>query len=144
MRKSLTLLIFLSLLAPAGALAGSPAFDAAVQQFKARRYSAAVAGFQAALRANPTDAASHYYMALCYQSMNQMAQARQEYQWVITRGNNAQLRSFATSGISQLGKYQTSYSGYAPQTPSGRTVPAPGVVPHVSGRLKVLEFYADW
>ena len=140
MRKSITLVLSLSMLAPA-AFAGSPLYDQAVQQFKARHYSAAVAGFQAALRANPADASSHYYIALCYQSMNQFALARNEYQWVISKGNNPQLRGFASSGISQLGRYQTSYGGSAPLMQGG---PAVTGVPRISGRLKVIEFYADW
>ncbi len=133
--------LFLLLSQPLSVFAASPAFDQAVQQYKARRYSTALSGFQTALKSNPSDAMTHYYMALCYQGVNQMAQARQEYEWVTRSSGNAQIRSFAYAGLAQLGKYSTTF-GSSPISPRGQSSAPAG--PKISGRLKVLEFYADW
>jgi Tfp pilus assembly protein PilF len=124
--------------------ASSPVFDRAVQMYKAHQFGPALTAFQAFIRTNPSDAMSHYYMALCYQGTNQMSLARQQYEWVSTNSPNAQLRSFAAAGLGQLGKYKTTYAGAgpAPSVASASTPAVPTV--KISGRLKVIEFYTDW
>jgi hypothetical protein len=123
--------------------ASSPAFEQAVQQYKARRYSLALAGFQAVLKTNPSDVMCHYYMALCYQSMNQISQSRHEYLWVSSCSSDPKLVSFASAGLAQLSKYKTTFGSRAAGVPGGAGTGSADV-PKVTGRLKVIEFYADW
>jgi tetratricopeptide (TPR) repeat protein len=128
------------LLAPVVA-AGSAAFEQAVREYKARRYSQAISGFRTVLTASPSDAMSHYYLALCYQGTNQISQAKQEYEWVLRMSQSPQLRNFASSGLAGLSRYRTTF-GSAAADPARATPPAGAV--HIVGRLKVIEFYADW
>lgn len=141
MNRFLSLFVVLCVLQPLPAGA-SAAFDQAVQQYKLRKYSVAIAGFQSELRSNPSNALAHYYMALCYQGTNQIAQARQEYEWVAS-SNNAQLRGFASTGLANLSKYKTTYTGYSSGS-SPAAVTSGGGGPKIVGRLKVIEFYTDW
>lgn len=146
MKKLLTIISLAALLHCPAAFAGSPAFDEAVQHYKARRYAQALSGFQSILKSNPSDAMAHYYMALCFLSLNQISQARSQYEWVTNNSGNAQLIGFANTGMAQLSKYQSSFRSYTPVPPAGsHTGPAQAPAPpKISGRLKILEFYADW
>lgn len=131
-----------ALLIPYFVFAANPAFDQAVAAYKARNYHAAVLGFQNAMKSNPSDPMTHYYLALCYQGSNQIALAKQEYTWV-SSCSNAQLRSYAASGLANLSKYPSSVNGSGRTDPRS-TVAMAGGAPRISGRLKVLEFYTDW
>ena len=138
------LLIVLTVLLQTAAEAASPAFDRAVSLYKSKQYAQALTSFQSAAKSNPSDAMTHYYMALCYQSMNQMTQARQEYE-LVASGNNPQLRTYAASGLAQLGKYKPTFGGSSPRLPRPGALASASVGgARPSGRLKVLEFYADW
>lgn len=144
MKKLLQLMLILTSMAPQGALASNPAFDQAVQNYKARQYTQALVGFQTVLKANPMDTASHYYLALCYQGMNQISLAKQQFEWV-AGSKDPQLRAYAASGLAQLQKFPTSRVGTivaAPTRLASRN--GAGAAPHLSGRLKVIEFYTDW
>ncbi len=140
-RKQPAILLILLAAQPLAALASSPVFEQAVQQYKARHYSSAIAGFQAVLKSNPSDQMSHYYMALCYQGVNQISQARQEYEWVTRSGGNPQIRNYAFAGLSNLGKYSPTFGRSQVSSPAQSFS---GAGPKLSGRLKVLEFYTDW
>jgi hypothetical protein len=129
-------------LCPAGVWAASPLVEQAIQKYKARQYAAALAGFQSALKTSPTDPGIHYYMALCYLSMNQISLARQQYEWVVTNGTNRQLTAFASAGLAQLSKYQPTFGTNRPVTTAASG--AGGGARRYQGRLKILEFYADW
>jgi tetratricopeptide (TPR) repeat protein len=70
------------------ALAAPPAaFRDGVQAYNTRNYRLALTKFQQAAQVAPTDAASHYYMGLCYQGMNQYTLAQQQFQWVAVYGH---------------------------------------------------------
>lgn len=143
MKKLLQLLLIVALVAPQGSMAGNPAFEQAVQLYKSRQYASALAGFQAVLKTYPRDASTHYYMALCYQGMNQVSLARQQYEWVAA-SNDPTLRSFASSGLAQLQKFPSTYSGAIAAAPTNLASRIASAAPRVNGRLKVIEFYTDW
>lgn len=165
------MLAFVAMLSFAPISLASPAdYKQAITDFQGKKYSQALAGFQAASRVNPNDPACHYYMALCYQYMNQVGQATAEYQWVATKSRDAILRAQAQSGLAQLSRYGSvrnvqagsaamaspASSGrplYSPE--SGRPMNAPMGAPKLSamdndggsfagGRLKVIEFKTKW
>lgn len=125
----------------------SPAFDQAVADYKARRYSAALTGFQTIAAKSPTDALSHYYMALCYQGMNQISLAKGQYEWVTANTRDPALLSYAQTGLATLSKFPTSFAGSSTPAPAAGRATSPiaaGGGPKVTGRLKVLEFSTDW
>lgn len=136
-------------------------FDQAIADYKAHRYSQAIAAFQTISSKYPGDAKSHYYMGLCYQGLNQMTLAKQHYQWVVAYSKDASLKSYSQSALAQLGRYPTSVAGSptvsSSSSSAGRSgsVPAlgnllagmPGVAgaaPKISGRLKVIDFSTSW
>ncbi len=128
------------------AFAGSTGFEQAVQNYKARKFPQALAGFRNELRSRPSDPMTHYYMALCYQGMNQISLAKQEYQ-IVMAGNDPRLKNYAASGLTQLGQYKSTYSGYSGSSSKSTLASASGssgAAPKIVGRLKVLEFYTDW
>lgn len=65
---------------PASNQAGNPAeYDQAVKDYKARKYAAALVNLKKLHETNKCSDMSHYFMALCYQCMNQMSAAYSEY-----------------------------------------------------------------
>jgi hypothetical protein len=139
----------LVLTAPVG-LSAPAGYDQGVQAYKSRQYNVALGFFSNAARSAPADPAVHYYMGLCYQGMNQMTLAKQQYEWVAGYGSNAQLRSQAQAALGQLSKYSTSYAGSSSSPVvamagshggGGQSAPSG---PKLSGRLQILEFYTDW
>lgn len=135
------------------AFAADPAFQQALSDFQSRKFSAALTGFQKVATANRSDILSHYYMALCYQSTNQLALASREYQWVATYSKDPALKAKAQAGATQLSKYSTASSGAASGSGSksepflGMTAEGTPVLrksEFASGRLKVTEFYTQW
>lgn len=129
----------------------SPAssFDDGIRLYQSRQYSAALNRFANASRCAPSNATIHYYMGLCYQSTNQMSLAKQQYEWVSAyAGNDRSLQNKARTALSQLSKYQPTWSsGNSPtQTEAagnGTKNPESTTKPRIAGRLKVIEFYSD-
>ncbi len=123
-------------------------FESGVQAYKARQYSVAMNHFNAAAATSPNDVTLHYYMGLCYQGMNQIALAKQQYEWVAASGGNSVIANNARTALQQL----SAYRGGA--QPTGRSTAGtvggeqPTLLasagPKASGRLKVIEFYTDW
>lgn len=132
----------LSFLVPLTAQAAPAGFDEGVKAYNARQHSIALGRFQQAARVAPTDAMTHYYMGLCYQGLTQFTPAKQQYEYVYATSNNNALRASCSSAMASLSRFQSQKitgSGYpSAAAPGGR-----GAV-RVSGRLKVIEFYADW
>lgn len=124
MSKSSTLNTILSITLAAciisPAMAAPGAFNQAVANYKARKYLKALQGFQQVAKKYPTDAQTQYYMALCYQGMNQVALAKQHYAWVAQSSRNPALRSQAALALSQLDRYAAvrSYTGSAASAPA--------------------------
>jgi thioredoxin-like negative regulator of GroEL len=137
-----------------GASAAPPGYAQAQSEFQAKHYAQALNGFQTVSRANPTDANSHYYMALCYQYMNQVAQATKEYQWVATYSRDARLKAQAQAGLAQMGRYQSARSTQVASASVGSSSASGGSSasamqsskpsPYSRGKLKVIEFNTTW
>lgn len=129
------------------AVGAAPAgFDDGVKAYNARQYANALARFQQAARVAPTDPLTHYYMGLSYQGLNQFSLAKQQYEYVYATSKNNGLRASCSAALASLSRYQSQKitgSGYAIASASaGRAGGGGGV--RASGRLKVIEFYADW
>lgn len=99
------------LLAPAKSTAAKGnAFKEANELIKQRKYSEALGVLSTV---QPQTELWHYYTALCYQYLNQMAKAKSEYMWVYSNGKNPQLKANAAIAYTQISQYQArrTYSG---------------------------------
>jgi len=77
-------------------------FDAAVSVYNGHQYARALALFQTICKSSPSDASTHYYLGLCYQSLSQQSAAQQEYNWVYTHSTDDTLRYYAYQAMQQL------------------------------------------
>jgi thioredoxin-like negative regulator of GroEL len=77
-----------------------------VQLYKNGKYGPALQIFEAMAKKQPTNALTHYYIALCCQGMNQTARATQEYQWVVNNSKGA-LKGAAQKGLDSVSRYQS-------------------------------------
>ncbi|HEY9760602.1 MAG TPA: thioredoxin domain-containing protein [Oculatellaceae cyanobacterium] len=83
------------------ATAASPLFDKGVAHYKAGQYKDAVGEFKQVTASYPTNALSHYYLALCYQALGNRAEARQEFTLTSQYGD-ASLKSYAARAMGTL------------------------------------------
>lgn len=110
--------------APSGAADGT--VDQAVAAFKAGRTDDALTRLLLLLKTNPKDATVHYYLAQCYQSQNQPAKAKPEYQWIISNSKDAAMLAGAKKGLANM-----------------KEVAAPAKAVS-TGRPSVIDFFAVW
>lgn len=114
--------------------------DAAVKAYKAKKYSNAVTQLQSCLQADPGDDLCHYYLALSYQQLKQLSEARKEYEWVVSSSKNDSLKSKAKQGLEDLDKVAGAAGKTAETVSSANTKP-----PAIAGnKPKVIEFSATW
>jgi TolA-binding protein len=116
-------------------------FQQAVQDYNTGKYGRALSEFKDIEATYPTNALTHYYIALCQQSVGHIDQARQEFQWVIANGPE-QLKSMAHTGLNQLTGVKTQVSS----TPliASASMPTQGSTAPKSKVRTIYEFYADW
>jgi tetratricopeptide (TPR) repeat protein len=130
------------------ALAIPPQFAEGVRFYNARQHSAAIAKFTEALRQEPANPLIHYYMGLSYQGSNQMSLAKQQYEWVAAASPDPNLRSQASMALTNLGRYSSSNNRLAIASARAADVPIRAARrsngAKLKGRLKVIDFYADW
>jgi len=121
------------------AVAAAPSFQQAVSHYNAGKYGEALGEFKQFVAAYPTNAMSHYYMALCYQSMGERSEARQEFTLTSQYGD-ASLKSYADKALIFLNGASGGRGGSAMAVSSGSSSPAA----QASSVSEVLEFYTDW
>ncbi len=137
-------------------------FKAAIQTYNQGKYGPALRQFEAVARTYPSDALNRYYMGLCYQNLNQVAQATQMYQWVKANARSPQLKQNAEDGLASVSRYAAnrSHAGSAPSAPpppaaaaaappaGGAAAPAAPATPAVAkGKIlvkKALYFKNSW
>lgn len=135
-------------------------FAAAQKLYNAGQYSQALASFNQYASAYPTNALTHYYMAMCQQQLGHAMQARQEYTLAAQYGDaNLQAqsqRAMAALGgragspsASQMAATSSANSMAAASARAAAASAASGGMPgsgYQSGTkvAKVLKFYADW
>lgn len=90
----------------------SNGLDEAVKSYKDRKYSQSLGQFKQLHDAGMCNSLIHYYMALNYQSLNQIAAAKQEYQ-TVARGSNNSLKQNAEVALASLDRWSQhrSYAG---------------------------------
>lgn len=107
-------------------------FKQAIQTYNQGKYGPALQQFETVARSYPSDALTRYYMGLCYQNLNQVAQATQMYQWVKANARSPQLKQMADSGLASVSRYAAnrSHAGSAPAAPPP---PATAAAPAAGG-----------
>jgi hypothetical protein len=85
--------------------ADNPALTQAVQDYNGRKYRDALTKLDGLSRTGQAGDKAHYYMALCYQGINQMSTARSEYTWVYQRSKDATLRYNAWQALQSLDRW---------------------------------------
>ncbi len=82
------------------------ALKLAIADYNQGKYKNAVVRLEDVDRRGLCNERTHYYIGLCYQSMNQTVLAQMHYQWVLQYGKDATLKSYAQSAYQQIAYYQ--------------------------------------
>lgn len=125
------------------ASAGPLTFQAAVAEYKAGKYQSALSMFKQLSASSPTNALTHYWMALCQHQLGHTEQAKKEYQFVVNSGD-ARLKPLAEAGLGKMSGVRTSGSSTSPATASGTPAGSPSQTTSANKVKKIIEFYADW
>ena len=137
--SALTLL----LLAVMPAMSANNLYAQAVADYNAGKYGQAATAFETIKAQYPSNALTHYYLALCRQGLGHYDKARQEYELASQYGD-ANLKGLAAQGLSRM----SGARGSSSDTSSVRTAsasPSAGARPPAGSKVKkILEFYADW
>lgn len=102
-----TLIIAVGLLLTAGpAMAvDNPTLIQAITDYNGRKYKDALTKLEALTRVGQANDKAHYYMALCYQGVNQMSTAKSEYTWVYSNSRDATLRYNAWKALQAMDRW---------------------------------------
>lgn len=91
---------------PALAKTKTPEYLEAQVALLERKYKDAAQKFEKLDAEGACCETTHYYLAQCYQGMNQTVQAQTHYQWVAYYGKDPTLKQYATVAYNQLAYYQ--------------------------------------
>lgn len=100
----IALALAVALLPSTAALANNPKLDEAVKSYKDRKYSQSLNQFKVLHDGGMCNELVHYYMALNYQSLNQITSARKEYATVV-QGRSPSLKANAQSALNAMSQW---------------------------------------
>ena len=124
----------------------SASFNQAVQTYRAGQYAKALSQLQTLPKIYQNDPDAHYYLGLCYQAMHQMAQAKEQFEWVAKAAPDANLRRNASLALEQIARYYGPNLGAkptgsaSPETAKPASPPGPKIV----GYPKAILFFTTW
>lgn len=149
LRKSLLPALLPLLLCSIVSTKAAPAsFDDGVKAYNSRQYRQAISSFTQAASQSPADPMIRYYMGLSYQGLNQMTQAKQQFEYVSTCRANPALAGQAQAALQNLSRYKTTVAGSPPTRPAATSTARSGSPAasgqRANGRLKVIDFTTDW
>jgi thiol-disulfide isomerase/thioredoxin len=125
------------------ALGQNASFGQAQKEYASGNYAKALQYFSSFAQVYPTNALTHYYMAMCHQQMGHSIQAKQEY-GLTNQYGDANLKAMSTKALQAL----SGGSGSGSSSSTGSVVAAAGSTAGASrsgGKVaKILKFYADW
>ncbi|MBS1955050.1 MAG: thioredoxin family protein [Cyanobacteria bacterium SZAS-4] len=141
--------IFCSILALVSAvIVGSfaiaaPTAQEAINDYNSGKYLSCLQKLQALNLKN--NATAHYYIALCAQNLNRMTEAKAEYNWVISNGQEP-LRSYAQKGLANLDKLHTSGPSTTAVAATAAAAPAKAAVATTGSGIvkKIIDFSTTW
>jgi hypothetical protein len=144
MRKLLASALLTSLcVAIAPSFAGTPSFKQATSDYQAGKYQVALIEFERFREVYPTNLQVRYYEALCYQGLNQLEKAKENFQFVIDNDGGV-LKSRAQAGLNQLEHAGLSGSGSTPGSSpiAAGTIGGFGRAPE-AGRIRCVYEFLD-
>lgn len=105
------------------AIVRSPYYLKASEAYRKGNYRDAIKNFELCNQTGGSCQWTHYYLGLCYQGINQLAPAYQQFQWVLSYGKDANLRKYSQFASDSLSAYAGSrtYGGQGGVDPSNRT-----------------------
>jgi len=92
-------------------LSKAPAYKAAVADFMNHKYGPALTEFQQVDQNGFCCDMVHYYIAQCYDYLNQVEPAELNYSWVVAYSQDPSLKSYATYGYQKLSYYNAHRTG---------------------------------
>lgn len=131
------------LIAVVPAMSAPNLYAQAVADYNAGKYGQAASEFETVKAQYPTNALTHYYLALCRQALGHFDKARQEYELASQYGD-ARLKGLASQGLSRMSGVRASGSSSSSMSTASAS-PAAGGRPVAGAKVrKIYEFYADW
>jgi thiol-disulfide isomerase/thioredoxin len=123
----------------------APTFNQAVSDYNAGRYAQALAEFKQFEAAYPNNGLVHYYIGLCNQSLNQRAEAKGEYQWVIAH-SDPKLKQLALTGVAALDRLSVSHGSTftSPSLTASNSNIATNNAIHGTKVKQILDFSTSW
>ncbi|HEY9717257.1 MAG TPA: tetratricopeptide repeat protein [Trichormus sp.] len=123
--------------------APSASFKQAVADYTAGKYNQAIGEFKQFTVQYPTNAQSHYYLALCYQAMGDRFEAKEEYTQV-TRYTNGALATYAQRALQALGAPTSGNRTITAAATPPATTAASAQTTSAGAVAQVFDFYTDW
>jgi predicted aspartyl protease len=74
-------------------------FTEGVEAYGAQNYNLALTKLAAHLRKNPSDADAHYYLAATYTAMKRTAEAKRQYEYIISAFPNSQAAKYSAQAL---------------------------------------------
>jgi hypothetical protein len=104
-------------------LSKAPLYKDAVADFNGKKYGPALEKFTQLDQSGFCCDMIHYYLAQCYDYLNQVEQAQINYSWVVAYTQDPSLRTYATYGYQKLAYYNahrgaTAMAGGVPKPPT--------------------------
>lgn len=121
------------------------AFGVAKQKYESKDYQGALNDFKALSAKYPSNGLCHYYLALCNQCLSRTAEAKREYQWVMTNDRTS-LKQKAEVGFNQLNGVNNGSGGGSSSTVASAPASSGASVSR-AGRASVktvMDFYTTW
>lgn len=87
------------------AIVRSPYYLKACEAYKKGNFRDAIANFELCDRNGGCCQWTHYYLGLSYQGINQLGPAYQQFQWVLQRGSDANLKRYSQYASDSLAYY---------------------------------------
>jgi thiol-disulfide isomerase/thioredoxin len=125
-------------------LASNKNFDIAIAKYKKGNYAEALSMFKGLSRTNADNIITHYYLALCYQSLNQLGKASEEYNYVYKYAKDKSLKASALYALGQISEYKKSNNRAASNVNDSSSANLKINRSIRQERIKVLEFYTNW
>jgi hypothetical protein len=110
-------------------LSRAPGYREAVVNFMNKRYGPAAAGFEKMDRGGFCCDLVHYYIAQCYDNLNQLQRAQLNYQWVSSYTKDPTLRVYSNYATQKLEYYAANrqYAGQGNSFDHSQNAPQHGV-----------------
>ena len=109
-----------------------------IRLYNNSRFDEAARQFASQLQSDASDSLSHYYLALCYQRLNQMNNAVAQYEWVLQNSSDNKMISYARSALSAC-RSKTASTSFRTSTENTAAGPNESAQRQANGSLALLQ-----